>query len=105
MARALAVYDALVFQRKPARLAPAGLSWTVPERLCVVGDMPLGLDVVCRDLGIVLEVTEVQLPLAWTIEATWRDGTASIFTEQEFRRRPDGSCRTRLPRGRSRFAD
>lgn len=82
---ALAIYDALILQRKPGERVPSGLSWTVPERLYVNGDISSSLGLICCELGIVLEVTDVQLPLASTIETAWRDHTTAMFTEQQFR--------------------
>ncbi len=84
-ARALVIYDAFTLQRTPAQLVPAGLSWTVPERMCVIGDVPLGLDILCRTLNITLEIADAELPLVRTIESAWDDQHVSLFTEQQFR--------------------
>jgi hypothetical protein len=82
--RALAFYDALSLQREPAQRAPVGLRWTVPERLYVMGDMPPGLDLICDELGIELEVMDMQLPLISAIESSWAGQAMTTFTEQQF---------------------
>jgi hypothetical protein len=84
IARALAIYDALVLQRAPAQLAPTGLRWTTPKRLGVVGALPPGLDVLGRELDITVEVMDVQPPLVSQIEAVW-EYAKTTFTEQQFR--------------------
>ena len=57
----------------------------IPARIRISGKLPLGLDIVCRDLGITLEMTETPLPLVQTIEATWNQYPTAVNTVQQFR--------------------
>jgi hypothetical protein len=84
VAHALAVYDALLLHRTPAQFAPAGLSWSLPNRLHIIDGTPPGLEVICRELDIVLELGETPPPLMNAIEAAWYNRPAELFTRHQF---------------------
>jgi hypothetical protein len=70
----LALYDALVAQRRPAQIGAAGLSWSLPTRVVVIGAVYRDCQQACKVAGITTETAQ-NLPsnLQPLVSASQRD--------------------------------
>jgi hypothetical protein len=72
----LALYDALAAQRRPQRLAHAGLLWHLPQRIVTEGTPPLQFSTLCRHAGIAAEPATGTQPVLQALRETWAAGLA-----------------------------
>ena len=78
----LALYDALAAQRRPQRLALAGLLWHLPQRIVTEGQLPLQYLTLCRHAGIAAEPTTGTQPVLQALRKTWAAGLAGRTLSQ-----------------------
>jgi len=67
----LAIYDAIVSQRQPAREGIAGLTWRLPIRIATEVDMPSDCRDACARIGIEVEPATGALPLLDSLRGDW----------------------------------
>ncbi len=72
----LVLYDALAAQRRPQRLAHAGLLWHLPQRIVTEGTLPLQYVTLCRYAGIAAEPATGTQPVLQAVRETWAVGLA-----------------------------
>ena len=73
---ALALYDALIAQRRPHQLAIAGLLWRLPQRIMTEVALPPDCSQTCQYMGIQVETTTSTLPVLQAMRETWAPGLA-----------------------------
>ena len=78
----LVLYDALAAQRRPQRLAHAGLLWHLPQRIVTEGALPQKYSTLCRHAGIAAEATAGTQPVLQTLRETWATGLAGRTLSQ-----------------------
>src|SRR5205807_4396942 len=78
----LALYDALAAQRRPQRLAHAGLLWHLPQRIVTEGALPQKYATLCRHAGIAVETTAGTQPVLEALRETWAAGLAGRMLSQ-----------------------
>ncbi len=78
----LALFDALAAQRRPQRLAHAGLLWHLPQRIVTEGALPLQYATLCRHAGIAAEPTTGTQPVLQALRETWASGLAGRTLSQ-----------------------
>lgn len=70
----LALYDALIAQRRPHPLALAGVLWHLPCRIVTEEALPRDCSTICRRMGIQVETTTRTQPLLQALRDTWATG-------------------------------
>ena len=78
----LALFDALAAQRRPQRLAHAGLLWHLPQRIVTEGALPQKYSTLCRHAGIAVEATAGTQPVLQALRETWATGLAGRMLSQ-----------------------
>ena len=69
--RSLALYEAILTQRRPARNAFPGLVWRLPQRLVTTFSLPIDCQKACRALGIILENRQELPAFAQALQSSW----------------------------------
>ncbi len=81
----LAIYDAIVSQRRPASDGAAGLDWPLPARLETAQGLSPGCQKACADIGIETEQTEISSDLLDALSGKWtRDLAGRIVAQDHF---------------------
>ncbi len=78
----LALYDALIAQRRPHPLALAGVLWHLPRRIVTEEALPRACSTICRRIGIQVETTTSTQPLLQALRDTWATGLAGRVLPQ-----------------------
>ncbi len=67
----LALYGAIVLERRPHPTGAGGLLWRIPSRLVVEGTLPEHCQLGCKILGIVIERASHAMPLIDELREGW----------------------------------
>jgi hypothetical protein len=67
----LVLYEAFASQRRPQRLAHAGLLWHLPQQIVTEGTLPLQYSTSCKHAGIAVEPTNGTQPILQAFRETW----------------------------------
>jgi len=78
----LVLYDALAAQRRPQRLAHAGLLWHLPQRIVTEGALSLQYSTLCQHAGLAVEPITGTQPVLQALRETWAAGLAGRTLSQ-----------------------
>lgn len=70
----LALYDAVIAQRRPHPFALAGVLWQLPRRIITEETLSHECSTICKRMGIQVETTTRTQPLLQTLRDTWATG-------------------------------
>jgi hypothetical protein len=93
---ALALYDALISQRRPQRFGLTGLVWHFPKHIMTDIMLPRECSNACRRMGIQVEVTTGTPPVVQAMRDTWAQSLAG-------RELPQSHCAVLLDTYLSKF--